>query len=372
MGFKENKAKQPGDRRDERSEKYFTSLAAVKLRQPALPQLPAGLPGQEGRRYPVLQELAAARQDICDEFSKKQLELHELKSRVEEDMAALTKNAAAKPPGPAALPANEPAPVRAPAPVPSLFSPQPEPAPAAGSRPLFARILFAAAVCAAAFGLYKFFGSAPGFSFSLPPTRAAGFCMDRDGANAFFADPQRQLLFTVSASEKRVTAMQSFPAHGLKGLAFDGTSFWSTDGSSIYRHSSSDGYAVAGTYKAGPGVEFICWDGKDLWAASAGGKLTLYSAGETLAQKSVYAMPEGRTAGISVSDGKLWLLDPGSGKLYAYKPGARPELLNTADIRSLLPRGAVSGFSVAGGYLWIISENPAELARIELDHIKFS
>ena len=129
---------------------------------------------------------------------------------------------------------------------------------------------------------------------------------------------------------------------------------------------------MLGVYKAGPEISSLSWDGKNLWAASAGGKLTVYSAGEALAQETVYPLPDGRTAGISVSDGKLWLLDPESGKLSAYKPGVKPELINAADIKSLLPGGAISGFSIAGDHLWIITEEPAELARINLRSLKFN
>jgi len=165
--------------------------------------------------------------------------------------------------------------------------------------------------------------------------------------------------------------MQSFPSQGLKGLVFDGASFWSSDGTSISRHGTAGNYAVLGVYKAGSGVFSISWDGKNLWAASAGGELTRYSAAGSLVQEVVYPMPEGRTAGISVSGGKLWLLDPESGRLSAYKPGVKPELLTSANIRSLLPGGEVSGFSVHGDHAWVISGNPSGLVRIDLKLVKF-
>lgn len=372
----EKKEKNFTDRDGALRKKYSALLAGVKLRPPALPQVPVELPGNAARRYPVLQELSAARQDIHDEFSKMQLDLSEIRSRVEEDQAAITKGAPVKPRETiAAGPVEEPVAARAPAaPQPPAKPVEPEPAlrSAAGFRLSPERMFFAAAVCAAAFGLFRFYGGAPAASFALPPTRAAGLCTDRDGAHVYFADPQRQLLFTFSVREERIRAMQSFPSQGLKGLAFDGTSFWSSDGSAIYRHGTAGNYAVLDVYKAGPEVSSISWDGKHLWAVSAGGKLTRYLAGETLAQEGVYRMPEGRTAGISISDGKLWLLDPESGRLSAYKPGVKPELLSAADIKSLLPSGAVSGFSVAGDHLWVITEDPSVLARIDLKVIKFS
>jgi len=234
-----------------------------------------------------------------------------------------------------------------------------------------ARVFAVAAVCAAAFGLFLLYGGSPEPAFPLPPTRAAGLCLDRSGEHIFFADPQRQLLFTVSVAEKRVKSMQSFPSQGLKGLAFDGTVFWSADESSIYRHGLTGNYAVLGVYPAGPDVYSISSDGKNLWAASTGAGLTRYLAGESLAQEAVYSMPPGPTAGISVSDGKLWLLDPGSGKLSAYMLGAEPELLKTAGIKKLLPPGKITGFSVAGDQLWVIAEDPAQLQHIQLKNVKF-
>lgn len=375
MGEEKN-GKNLSDKDGELLKKYSAVLAGVKLSPPALPQLPVELPGNAARSYPVLQELAAARQDIHDEFSKRQLDLGEIRSRVEEDLAAIPKNAPVKPPETIATePAKEPVAARFPAAPRSPAKPaEPEPAlkPPAGPRLFPARVFFAAAVCAAAFGLFRFYQGTPVTIFSLPPTRAAGLCTDQDGSHVYFADPQRQLLFTVSVLEKRVKSMQSFPSQGLKSLAFDGASFWSSDGTSVYRHGTTGNYAVLGVYKTGAEVLFISWDGKNLWAALSGGKLARYSAGESLVQDGVYPMPGGRTAGISVSGGKLWLLDPVSGKLSSHKPGVKTELLSSADVKSLLPRGDISGFCVAGDHAWVISGDQSQLVRIDLKLVKFS
>jgi len=389
MGFKYNSGKKSADKHDPLLDKYSAVLDGIKLRRPELPQVSGEPPENTARKYPVFQELAAAKQEIQDEFSKWQVEFEDVKSRLGDDIAAVSKNGPAKTPeqaaarSPAAHRAAEKPPADQAAPGSrsaqnttgqydsSSMPPPPEEGAAAGSRSFPAFIVLAAAVCAAAFGFFRFFGGSAESPISLPPTRAAGLCLDRDSKHVFFADPQRQLLFTVSVPEKRVKSMQSFPAQGLKGLAFDGTSYWSTDGTSIFRHGLTGNYAVLAVHKAGPGVSSICWDGENLWAASAGGKLICYSAGEPLAQEDVYPMPDGRTAGISVSDGKLWLLDPESGRLSAYKLGIKPELLNAAEIKSLLPDGVISGFSVAGDQLWVITAEPAELAHINLKSMKF-
>lgn len=388
MGFKYNSAKKVTDRYGVLREKYSAILAGVKLRRPELPQVPGELPENLARKYPVFQELAAARQEIQDEFSKWQVGFEDVKNRIGDESAAVSKDGPGKTPEQAATgslaahraAAEPPAAQAAPGPRSAQNTtgqdstsqlPLPGDRAAAGSRPFTSYIFLAAAVCAAAFGSFRFFGGFAESPISLPPTRAAGLCLDRDSRHIFFADPQRQLLFTVSVTEKRVKSMQSFPAQGLKGLAFDGTSFWSTDGTSIFRHGLAGSYAVLGVNKAGPEVSSLSWDGENLWAASAGGRLTCYSARESLTQEAVYPLPDGRTAGISVSDGKLWLLDPESGKLSAYKLGVKPELLNEADIKSLLPVGAISGFSVAGEHLWVITAEPAELAPINLKSLKF-
>lgn len=388
MGFKFNSAKKVSDRHGGLREKYSSMLAGIKLRRPELPQVPGELPENLARKYPVFQELAAARQEIQDEFSKWQVGFEDVKTRLGDDLAPVPKSGPAKTPEQAG--ARSPAEHRDAAKPPAaqaapgsrsaqntsgqdVSSPLPLPGDVAdaGSRPFPSFVFLAAAVCAAAFGFFRFFGGSAESPITLPPTRAAGLCLDRDGKHVFFADPQRQLLFSVSVPEKRVKSMQSFPAQGLKGLAFDGTSFWSTDGTSIFRHGLAGSYAVLGVNKAGPEISSLCWDGKNLWAASAGGKLTRYAAGDALVQEAVYPLPEGRTAGISVSDGKLWLLDPESGKLSAYKLGVKPEFLDAADIKSKLPAGAISGFSVSGDHLWVITAEPAELARINLRSMKF-
>lgn len=396
MDFKEKYSKRFADRFRLPRGKYHAILDLIKLRRPELPQGSPELPDNTGRKYPVFQELKAAKQEIQDEFSKMQLELADIKARLDGDIGAVSGG----PPRPreaaSAVPAKEPVPTGL-ASAPQAAAQSPVPEPAGGSRhmgdraeqdssfpmpspggwlaavPMLspARIFAAAAICAAAVGLFLVYGGEAESFFALPPTRAAGLCLDRSGEHVFFADPQRQLLFTVSVPEKRVKSMQSFPSQGLKGLAFDGTVFWSSDGTSIYRHGQTGNYAVLGVYAAGPEVYSISWDGKNLWSASAGAGLTRYSAGEALVQEAVYPMPAGPTAGISVSDGKLWLLDPGSGNLSAYLFGAEPELLKAAGIKRLLPRGGISGFSVAGDILWVVAEDPAELTRINLKNIKF-
>lgn len=368
MGFKENKKKTIAGGRAALLEKYSDLLAGVKLCPPVLPRVPADLPGKEARKYPVLQELAAARQDIKDEFSKRQLELQDIKSRVEEDIAAVSKSRPAQQ-SPELI--KEPAAVRAPAERQPKPKPEPERAPGAGQRRFSAWLIAAAAVCAAAFGLYKYYAGLDKFSLQLPFSSAVGLCLDAEGRRVFLVDPQRQVLLTVVIAENRIKAMQSFPSEGLKALAFDGSSFWSSDGDVIRRHGPAGGYAALSVYKPWQKVSFLCWDEKHLWAASSAGELTRYLAGQDLKPEDIFSMPKTETAGIFISGEKLWLLDPESGKLSSYRLGLKPELLNSADIKALLPRGAVTGFSVNGEYLWVLTAAPAELSRINLKNVKF-
>ncbi|MDD5210255.1 MAG: hypothetical protein PHV36_12765 [Elusimicrobiales bacterium] len=367
MGFKERKKKTVKEGKDALLEKYSALLAGVKLRPPALPRVLADLPGKEARKYPVLQELAAARQDIQDEFSKRQLELLDIKSRIEEDIAAVSKS---RPAQPAPELFKEPAAAGVPAERAAQPESEPELQPGPGPRRFPAWFIAAAAVCAAVFGLYKYYAGLDKFSLQLPFSSAVGLCLDPEGGRVFLVDPQRQVLLTVVIAENRIKAMQSFPSEGLKALAFDGSSFWSSDGDVIRRHGPAGGYAALSAYKPWQKVSFLCWDGNHLWAASSAGELTRYIAGQALKPEDIFSMPKTETVGISISGEKLWLLDPESGKLSSYRLGLKPEPLNSADVKALLPRGAVTGFAINGEYLWVLTAAPAELSRINLKNVK--
>lgn len=342
-------------------------LADVKLRAPALPEVPEAVQPEAGRKYPVFQELAAMGQEIQDEFSRGQLELADIKVRLEAEFLSLSGGTSAVKPAAADEQAG-------------LITPGAEQAaptavkgeirvtaaaavPAAGPRPrLLPALVLAGVLCAAAALFFNFYGG-PVSVFPLPPTRAAGLCLDPEGRRVFFADPQRQLLFTVSAADGRVASVQSFPAAGLKALAYDGSVFWSSDGKALARHGQAGGYAALGTYTGGGGA-LLGWDGGKLWAAGADGKLVSYAAGDPPVRDGEYPMPAGRAAGMSVADGKLRLFFPESGKIVVYKIGSRPELLEELDLKRLLPAGEAAGFAMSGGQAWFVTETPPQLLRI--------
>lgn len=372
-------------RRSERArrllEQHAPELGALKLARPAVSLEPLPAPAGPERKYPALQELAALKRGIQDEFSSSQLTVMELKAKLEADLAALAGSAAAKP---AASPAAEVKPAASPEvkaavspvqaartvlPPPDTASLPRPPKPAAPASTLWARAAAGAALSAALL-LLLFYGGEEKTSFSLPPSAAAGLCLDGAGSRAYFTDPHRQLLVTVSIAGRRVEGLHSFQAQGLKALAYDGAAFWTTDGTSIFRYPPGAPYPEPGAYKAGPGVFALSWDGRNLWAASMGGRLVRYAAGEKPAPEAVFQLPEDCGGLVAVYGGKIWGLDAGTGRLAAYTLAAKPELLGSADARKYLPRGQVAGFAVYGGGAWVLAAEPAGLARLDLKHLK--
>jgi hypothetical protein len=334
---------------------------AVALRRPEAP--PAVTPPeQQARKYPVFQELAAMKQEIHDEFSKGRLALEDIRLRAESELEALAGGRA-----PAAAPV--PQPPRKPAPL-NIERPQPEGTAvvtAAGRRAPWGLILAAAALALAAALFMRYESSGPAAFIQLPPTRAAGLCAAPDGRTLYFADPQRQLLFSLAVPDGRVISVQAFHSPDLKALAYDGASFWSSDGKAVYRHGPEAGYPAAAAYKQAAGAGYLCSDGKSLWAAGEKGGLARYSAGAALSTQAVYSLPDEHITGLSCGGGNLTAFQPESGRLLYYKAGdiGRPEA--GPDLRRWLPRkGEVAGFALAGGYAWFVTENPPQLVRIDL------
>jgi hypothetical protein len=362
-------------------EQHAPELDALKLARPAVSSEPLPALAEPARKYPALQELAAQKRGVQDEFSSNQLAVLEVKAKLESDLAVLAGSAGAKPvAGPTAA-----AKISAPQEVKPAVSPA-QAAPAVSRPPgpairaqqiknlslpasRWGRALAGAALGAALL-LLLFYGKEEKASFSLPPSAAAGLCLDGSGSRAYFTDPHRQLLVTVSIAGRRVEGLQSLQASGLKALAYDGAAFWATDGTSIFRYPPGAPYPEAGAYKAGPGVFALSWDGRNLWAASVGGRLVRYAAGEKPAPEAVFQLPEGVGSWLAVYGGKLWELDAETGRLAAYTLGAKPEQLGSADARKYLPRGQVAGFAVNGGSAWVISAEPAGLARLDLKRLK--
>jgi len=346
---------------------YADRIAGVKLR-PLAPTGAVAAPAAEpARKYEALQELAAERQETLDLFSDLQLELLELKNRAGAEPPAAVPQALSA----GAAEAAEPPAITRSMPRPAGIPPARPAAPqSGGSRSRLTLLLAAAAACVGVLSLFILFGSGDEDSFSLPPSSAAGLCLSGGADSLYFVDPQRQLLITVSIAERRVRAMHSFAGEKAKGLAFDGERFWSTDGRNIYRHAASAGYPVLDVYSAGRPVHAICWDGGSLWAAADDGKLVNYGGFEKQSRETVYNMPAGGAAGIYVDEGKLWLLDPGTGLLRAYLLDGGMKKTVQVSIKSMLPKGRLAGFAVSGGYVWVITDSPAELRRIKLEEPK--
>lgn len=365
-------------------DKYAAELNALKLARPELPAGPATAPPLPGR-HPELQEIAALKQGASDDLSQGLLGLQELRARLDSDLAALGPLApdpvsenGAGPRGAAwpAAPAQSAVPPRAEEAGPAApgtpgKTPAAAKAPAGGGGRFAWRLALAAAFLAgSALFLYKTFSRNTRSGFSLPPTAAAGLCLDGPGARAYFTDPRRQLLLTVSVTGRRVEAQQPFRAGDLKALAFDDTRFWATDGVTIRSYRLGSATPSDKGFKAGPGVYALSWSGGDLWAASNGGRLARYPAGEGPEPAAVFRIPEGAGRWVSVSGDRLWTLDADNGVLSAYTLSASPEPAGSAVVRDSLPLAPVAGFAVRGNAAWVVTQDPAELVRLDLAGVK--
>lgn len=362
-------------------DKYASELNSLKLARPELPvSRDPGPPARESR-LPELQEIATLGLEAADDLRQARRGLMETRARLEDDLAALKPLAGLVPGGAQApeqclapdLPAQAgrpEAPAVSPGPAAAEKVTDGEPAgfaPAGASgRSGFAwRLAVAAAfITASALFLYSSFSRPSRYGFPLPATAATGLCLDGPGARAFFADPRRRLLLTVSITGRRVEAQQPFEAEGLKALAFDDTRFWATDGAAIYAYPLGSAYPSGSGYKAGPGIYALSWSGGSLWAASSGNRLVRYSAGEGLLQEAVFRLPESAGRWVAVSGEKLWSLDAEKGVLSAYTISASPEPAGSETVA--LPLAPVAGFAVRGNAAWVVTQDPAEMVRLDL------
>lgn len=356
------------------AEKFQALADKIRLRKPVLPGSPPAPPPPAPHKYPLLQELAAERQEARDAFSKLQLSLLEIRNRPRPEIPAEEPgDAGEKPPEQAAR--KPEAPSRAPAAVAPASSHGAAALPADGpptvpSPSRAAGIRYAVLSAAAALGIFWFMTADNGSTIALPPASAAGLCLDKGGEHIFFVDPLRQLLITVATGEKRVRSVQSFQLPGLTAVACDGAAFWSSDGGSIYSHANSPGYPATEAYKPSGGIRSLSLDGGKLWAAADDGKLTAFQPGAPKAAGAVYNIPGARTDLAAVADGKLWTLDPYTGVLRAFSIAEGMKPLAEKNIKSRLPRGPLAGIAVSGGTMWMITAGPAELVRVTVKDLK--
>ena len=371
-----------------RAAHYSSLISSVSLDFPGTPQLRLPAQAAAPRKYPLFQELSALRQEIRDDFSKAQLDLRDMSARL--GGGAPQSAPGSRPEEPAEEPAARPAPVRAevkyaaePAPPKRYPAPEkknipaaaPSPAESAGFKKAGAALAAAAVIAAAVFLFNRSVNLGAVTIFALPNTRAAGLCLSAASDRLFFADPQRQLLFTLSGADGQVKSVQSFPAEGLKALAYDGAFFWSANGRSLFRHALGAHYAVEKTFdEAGRGTYSLYWDGKYLWTGGEpGGKLSRYLPADMGTPDWVFSMPPVDSAGIAVEDGFLWSLDPSTKKLGVYRLAPTLELVREANLSKLLGgKAAVSGFTMDKERVWVITEGPPELRLLLRKAIKFS
>lgn len=333
----------------------------VSLRPPDLPGPgPALAPAPV--KYPALQELAARRQEIKDAFSKLQLELCELKRETAAGLPPPTPSAVERAPA-VLVEAGKYVPAAPDAP--GLL----EEEPAGTRRGRYAAWAAVAVAVLAAFALSVWLlNTGQDSVITLPPASASGLCADGKAGSVFFIDPMRQLLISVSLGDKRVKAMQSFHSPGMKALACDGQEFWSSDGKNIYSHAPLSGHPVKASYKAAGALRSLCLDEGTLWAVSEAGKLYAYRDGVL---KVTFDVPGPRGSLSCVSEGRLWVLDPEKGRLAVFDAAQGMRKLAETNVKSALPKGRLAGMAVAGKAIWVITQNPAELAFIGTENMKF-
>jgi len=362
FGRKDKKERVPGQAG------YAARLGAFALKRPQLPPVPPAPP--EGRKYTLFQELTALRQEIQDAFSSCQLELADMKGRIDPDVKpgpSLPPPRAPEPAAPAQTAPAAPEQAQVPAPDPE-YSDENGPEPAARSTlvPVAAAVLLLAV--AAVFSVYRHYTGALWAAFPLPGAHAVGLCADPSGGALYFADPERQLLFSVSNDRGQVLWVKGFPAAGLRSLAFDGSGFWSSDGKALYRHEAAAGYEAVKKYQTDGSADFLCWDGAALYGLSSEGAFTVFSGGRSAEIGRLGLRP----AAVSCGEGRLWLLGQ-DGRLREYDlSGGSPAPLRHADIARYMPEGLTDGLTVQGEALWLSGGRPPELRKVEISKLKFS
>jgi hypothetical protein len=205
----------------------------------------------------------------------------------------------------------------------------------------------------------------------LSYTQTAGLAVK--GQSIFSADPQRQLLFTLTRENGQIKAVQKFPNSFLSGLAAGADCLWSTDLERMYQHNLDPDYSVRRSYSnPSQAPEAIYWHDGFLWVGdSRTATVSKYAAGDSLSLAKQYALPGVTPAGFYISENLLWILDPAENRIARYMLGPTLNLVDFLDLASWTPAGSrTTGFTVDASDLFLVTENPAELHLIGLKNLK--
>lgn len=183
-------------------------------------------------------------------------------------------------------------------------------------------------------------------------------------------DPQRRLLFTFSADDMQIRAVQKFSRSSINGLAWANDYFWSTNAEAghIYEHAMDALSTIRKTYanpQSRPSA--VYWDGKHLWVSDLRTEtIYQYSVGDTLIPVKQFTLSGIVPAGIHHSENHLWILDAPTRTMHRYRIGGLLKLEESFDFSGWLPPECrVTGFAVDGSHFWLITQNPAATHRFD-------
>lgn len=264
-----------------------------------------------------------------------------------------------------------------PEPAPTDIAPPPCSRTAKRRLPLGLALTFAAVLAAWGIGKMVPIKKSPRF-FPLPVSRCSGLLLN-DG-RLFFVDSDKKVLLSVAPGSSQPQMEGKFSNPVLGGLAWADGRFWSTDPgkSAIYQHGVDAGYSIRRVYdqpKRHPSAIFS--DGEYIWVADLQTEdVTQYLLARSLTGASLtplgpLRLPGVRPAAILVGDGKLWVLDGATHKIFRYKiEGSRAVAVDWSDLSRWLPlsRG-LAGMAWDGRNVWIAQDAPAALQRFEPRHL---
>jgi DNA-binding beta-propeller fold protein YncE len=216
-------------------------------------------------------------------------------------------------------------------------------------------------------------------SLPLPPGRAQGLAwigadtlaVLLDVPDSLSATGRRETLLSFLDRRGEVMGTANFTGSLARGLAYDGTSFWSCGdeqdgGSLIYRIAAdtlaiTDAFPTAGHHPCG-----LSWDGEFVWVTDRdSGRLDRFDRDTEGVTRSILT-PGFSPCGVAHLAGFIWVCDSGTGRLYRLR-GARGQWTGTVGSDFFAFRGRDVLLASDGYSLWFAPVGAASVYRAQLE-----
>jgi hypothetical protein len=184
-------------------------------------------------------------------------------------------------------------------------------------------------------------------------------------------EPQEQVLLSLHDRSGALFEQVDFTGSLQRGLAFDGSFFWSCgdepEGGSLVYKIDADTLVVKDVYPT-PGHRpmALTWDDRYVWISDRdSGRLDRLDPETGDVTRSVFA-PGFSPCGLAWDGRYMWVTDSGTGRLYRLA-GSRRTWNATVDLASFFYRGADVLLAHDATWLWYLPPGARGLVRVQFE-----